>query len=106
MSTAQAHFQVDVKAAELLGGKADITASDFYKSLFVLRNYWFSRKGMGGHLFNAGWNLVNVATLVYGGSGYFRDWFATDVSKRMSLYIKHYKIKNRSCFIHSRAPAD
>jgi len=105
MSTPQAHLQVDIKATEMLAGNTDITATDFYKSLFVLKNYWFSRKGLGGHLANVGWNIINVATLIYGGSGYFRDWFATDVNKRMSLYIRHYKLKDSSCFTRSQAPA-
>lgn len=97
-STPQAHFQVDRKAIELLCNKGVCSAEDYYKSLFVLRNYWFARKGVGGHTFNVGWNLLQVATLVYAGSAHFVDWFATDLDKRLALISKEYKIHPGSCF--------
>lgn len=97
-STPQAHFQVDKKAIELLQDKNICTAQDYYKSLFVLRNYWFARKGVAGHTFNIGWNVAQVASLVYAGSANFVDWFATDLDKRLALISKAYRVRSGSCF--------
>ncbi len=97
-STPQAHFHLDQKAIELLRDKSVSSAEDYYKSLFVLRNYWFARKGVGGHTFNAGWNILQVASLVYIGSAHFVDWFATDLDKRLALISKEYKVHPGSCF--------
>lgn len=97
-STPQAHFETDKKAIELLCSKGICSAQDYYKSLFVLKNYWFARKGLGGHAFNVGWNVVQVASMAYGGPASFRDWFATDLSKRMAYISKQYKVRSGSCF--------
>lgn len=97
-STPQAHFEVDKKAIELLSSKGICSAQDYYKSLFVLRNYWFARKGLGGHTFNVGWNLAQVASMAYGGPASFRDWFATDLNKRLAFISRQYKIRSGSCF--------
>lgn len=102
-STPQAHFETDKKAIELLQAKGICSAQDYYKSLFVLKNYWFARKGMGGHAFNLGWNAVQVASLVYGGPASFKDWFATDLSKRMAYISKQYKVPSGSCFERRQA---
>ncbi len=103
-STPQAHFQVDKKAIELLQDKNICSAQDYYKSLFVLKNYWFARKGLAGHTFNLGWNLVQAASMAYGGPASFRDWFATDLSKRMAYISKQYKIRSGSCFKRCQKP--
>ncbi len=97
------HFQTDKKAIELLASATSCSAADYYKSLLVLRNYWFARKGVGGHAFNVGWNALQVASLVYAGSAHFVDWFATDLDKRMGLLVKEYKLKDRSCFKRSES---
>lgn len=104
-STPQAHFQTDLQAIKMLEMwkfPISVTASDYYKSLFVLRNYWVARKGVGGHLFNIGWNVLNAATLAYAGSGTFVDWFATDVDGRMSLLVRQFGIKDYTCFKRSQ----
>lgn len=97
-STPQAHYQVDRQAIELLKDKKICSAQDYYNSLLVLRNYWFARKGLGGHTFNVGWNLAQVAALVYGGSASFKDWFATDLDKRLALIRKEYGARSNLCF--------
>jgi len=103
LSTPQAHFLTDNKAIELLHSNL-LTAQDYYRSLFVLKNYWFARKGAGGHALNAGWNLLNVASMVFVGYGYFRDWYATDISRRMQLCVKQYEVKDRGCFQQTHEP--
>ena len=103
-STPGAHFQVDQKAVELLENGHLYAPQDLYRSLFVLKNYWFARKGAGGHLFNVGWNLVNAASVVYGGPGHFADWFATDLSVRMKMCRRYYNIRDGSCFSGSHKP--
>jgi len=101
-SPPQVHFQTDQKAIEMLRSKNICSGVDYYKSLFVLRNYWFARKGVGGHAFNIGWNILQVASLVYAGSAHFVDWFATDLDKRLQLIARQYKIKGYSCFKRSQ----
>lgn len=98
------HFQTDKRAIELLASSTACSAADYYKSLLVLRSYWFARKGVGGHAFNVGWNVLQVASLVYAGSAHFVDWFATDLDKRMGLLAKEYKLKDRGPFKRSRSP--
>jgi len=58
----------------------------FYSSLVVIGQYWSARKGVGGHLFNIGWNTLNLYAIAMGGSGTVGDLFATDISNRLSLY--------------------
>jgi hypothetical protein len=100
-SSPKAHFKVDQKAIELLQKSAVSSPGDYYKSLWVLRNYWFARKGLGGHVFNVSWNLANAASMAYGGPGYFGNWFATDLDARLALISKQFKVKSRSCFKRS-----
>ena len=69
---------------------AFFTPSDMYSSLLVMQDYWRARKGLGGHLFNIGWNVLNLATLAYAGSGTFVDWFATDIATRINLLRRDY----------------
>jgi len=100
-SSPQAHFQVDQKAIELLRARTILCEDDYYKSLFVVKDYWFARKGVGGHFFNLGWNMVNAASIYYGGPSYFRDWFATDLNKRMALFARRYNVRSGSKFQRS-----
>lgn len=66
------------------------TPNEMYSTLIVTQDYWRARKGLGGHLANVGWNLLNLATLAYAGSGTFVDWFATDISVRINLLRRDY----------------
>lgn len=64
--------------------------NEFYSMLIVMQNYWQARKGLGGHLFNIGWNVFNAATLFFYGQGTFTDWFATDIDTRINLLRRDY----------------
>lgn len=97
------HFEVDRRAILLLG-KIKISPTDYYRSLWVMKNYWFARKGMAGHAFNAGWNAANAASLVLIGHARFADWFATDLDERMRLITRNFKIPVRDCFPRSTSP--
>lgn len=99
------HFLVDRKAVEGCAAYLTLTPEDYYRSLYVMRNYWFARKGMGGQLFNWGWNVGNAVSLATVGAGYFRNWFATDLGIRMKLMIKTYHLRSRGAFKRSAAPA-
>jgi len=101
-SPPEQHFQTDVKAIQLLGSKDSDTTNNYYKSLQVMRNYWFARKGMAGHALNVGWNALNVAALVFLGHGYFVDWFATDLTERLNLISKGFSIPSGACFKRSK----
>jgi len=94
------HFKVDQVAIKLLG-KGQVTTTFYYQSLYVMRNYWFARKGMAGHAFNVGWNVANAAALVATGHGRFGDWFATDLDERMGLIRQNYKLLTTDCFARS-----
>ena len=100
-SNPKAHFQVDQKAIELIKARTSFSSEDYYASLMVVKDYWFARKGVGGHLFNAGWNMASAASMFYGGPGYFRDWFATDLSGRLALISRRYKVHSGSRFQRS-----
>ena len=91
------HFKVDVYAISLLGGDTQ-TADYFYKSLFVVKNYWFARKGMAGHALNFGWNALSGASLAFGGPSFFMDLYATDLNQRMEMIKHQYKLESRQCF--------
>jgi len=65
-----------------------LTGDTFYSSLVVTRHYWSARKGVGGHLFNIGWNAVNIASLVFGGPASIGDLFVTDLDYRISRLRK------------------
>jgi len=100
-SPPEKHFETDVAAIKLLGN--DMAAAEYYyKSLYVMKDYWFARKGVAGHALNAAWNLVNAASLVYGGPAYFADLYATDLDRRMKLIVKNYKLRARGPFPRSR----
>ena len=94
------HVKTDVTAIKLLGEETAI-AQDYYRSLFVVKNYWFARKGVAGHSLNAGWNILNGASLFFGGPAYFADFFATDLSQRMKIIAQHYALPSRKCFKRS-----
>ena len=100
-SPPEKHFETDQAAIRLLGGDLP-TAEYYYKSLYVMKDYWFARKGVAGHALNAAWNLVNAASLVYGGPAYFADLYATDLDQRMKLIAKQYKLKSCGPFRRSR----
>ncbi|HOW35534.1 MAG TPA: hypothetical protein PL155_03900 [Candidatus Omnitrophota bacterium] len=91
------HAKTDFAAIKLLGSNAE-TAEYYYKSLYVMRNYWFARKGMAGHALNAGWNMMSAASLVFGGPTFFMDLYATDLDRRMKLISKEYKLSSNACF--------
>jgi hypothetical protein len=95
------HFQADLAAIKMLGDDKG-TAYYYYKSLYVVKNYWFARKGMAGHTLNASWNALNGASLLLGGPAYFADFFATDLSERMNMIAKHYSLRSPACFERSQ----
>ncbi len=97
------HFKADLKAIGLLDGNA-ATADYFYKSLYVVKDYWFARKGVAGHALNAGWNAVNAAVLVLGGPAHFADFFATDLSERMNLITQAFHLRGGEKFHRSAGP--
>lgn len=66
------------------------TPSDLYSSLLVIQDYWRARKGLGGHLFNIGWNALNAVSLFYGGSGSIGDLYAVDIATRIQLMRRDY----------------
>ena len=41
------HFKADQHAIALLG-KGKVSATFYYQSLYVMKNYWFARKGVAG----------------------------------------------------------
>jgi len=102
MSTPKAHYEVDKKAIGLLSGAGICGPRDYYNTFIVLKNYWFARKGMAGHMANAGWNLISAASVACGGPGYFANWFATDLDKRIAFIRKYNKIPGNSRFKRSK----
>lgn len=95
------HYKTDQAALEVLGGDDTESSSYYYWSLVVMKNYWFARKGMAGHALNAGWNVANAATSAVFGIGYLKDWFATDLNKRLRLIRKNYQIQRTNIFRRS-----
>lgn len=104
MGTPEVHFQTDAKAVSLLRSNTTISAYDYYRSMSVVKNYWYARKGVAGNALNVGWNIAQVASLVAGGPYYFRDWFAVDVDKRLNLISKRYGKPKPRCFNISKGP--
>ncbi len=98
---ADKHVQVDYLAIKMLGDNSD-AAADYVRSLVVIKNYWFARKGVAGHALNAGWNAANAASLFFGGPAMFADWYATDLSDRIKRIIKQYQLGPVSGFKRSR----
>lgn len=96
-SPPQEHFKADVMAIKLLGEDSE-TADYYYKSLFVVKNYWFARKGVAGHALNVGWNAMSGASLFFGGPAFFMDLYATDLDERMKLIARQYKSISRRSF--------
>ena len=70
-----------------------------------MRSYWFARKGVGGHMFNVGWNVLNLVCMAYTGSGYFANWFATDLEGRLKLISREYKVRSGISFKRSKETA-
>lgn len=104
MGSPEVHFQTDQKAISLLCGNTTISTYDYYRSMSVVKNYWYARKGTVGNALNIGWNVAQVASLVIGGPTYFRDWFAVDVDKRLSLISKRYGKSKPACFRITKGP--
>ncbi|MFC1703846.1 hypothetical protein ACFL1E_03555 [Candidatus Omnitrophota bacterium] len=102
-SPPEKHFETDARTIALLGTKDKETAENYYKSLRVMQSYWFARKGVAGHTFNVGWNVINAGAAVFGLPHAFVDWFATDLSTRLKLIAKHYNINRRSVFRRSES---
>lgn len=91
------HYLTDKAAIQLLGDSEE-SIQYYYDSLRVMKKYWLASRPVGGHLWNAGWNLGNVALMAYTGQGIFIDWYATDLKKRMKLLRKEYNINHKSSF--------
>jgi len=96
------HFRADVAAITLLGNSRGV-AQDYYNSLRVMKDYWFARKGVGGHALNAAWNTLNAGLLLVTGRGYFADFYATDLEQRMGLIAQRYQLSHTRGFNRSRA---
>ena len=94
------HFKADMAAIKLLGGDIK-TAQYYYQSLYVMKNYWYARKGVAGHALNLGWNAINGVSAVLGGPAAFADFYATDLSHRMNLIAQQFRPISRSCFPRS-----
>jgi len=88
------HFDCDKYAIDNFLPHTTCSIDDFYSSLIVMKNYWSARKGAGGHLFNASYNL---AVAWYG--GIFVDMYATDIKARLS-YLRYFYPKAK--FIYQR----
>jgi len=86
------HHRCDIYAINLMYNREQgfyylpYDLNHFYSSLIVIQQYWSARKGVGGHLFNIGWNALNLYAIALGGSGTVGDLFATDISTRLSLF--------------------
>jgi hypothetical protein len=97
---ADLHFKADLAAIKILGDDKK-TATYYYKTLFVMKNYWYARKGVAGHSLNAGWNAVNGVSWALGGPAAFADFYATDLSRRMYLIAERYKVTSTDCFLRT-----
>lgn len=103
----ETHFLVDWQAFEFLlstNFPNDISykINEFYSFLRVIQNFIESEKGVGKQCFNIAWNTLNTATLLYAGVGSFIDWFAYDISTRVS-YFYNRNIQNKPKFIFKRS---
>jgi hypothetical protein len=67
-----------------------VSPVDYYSTLVISAKYFSARKGLGGHAFNIGWNILNAATFVFVGYGYFNDWYANDINKRLYALRRSY----------------
>jgi len=88
----ETHYLCDREAIERLLKPYNTLygVNDFYSALCVVDNYWRARKGLGGHLFNIGWNVLNAISLFYGGSGSIGDLYAVDIATRVQLTRRDY----------------
>ena len=82
------HYLVDGAAIVNFFPNTQVTDDNFYSSLCVISYYWQARKGAGGHLFNIGWNALNIYAIAMGGIGSIGDLYATDISTRLNLLQK------------------
>lgn len=101
MGTLQQHYEVDRKAISMLIFAGEATSEDYYKSLFVTSDYWFSRKGVLGHVGNFLWNALNIFSLAYTGVGEVGNLYATDLSWRMIFIAGDYEVESGSKFERS-----
>lgn len=67
------------------------TFNTYYSTLIVVRDYWLARKGVGGHVFNIGWNALNITSLIFFGAGQVGDLYATDLNYRISKLRKSHR---------------
>lgn len=86
-----AHFQTDMAAIKLLGTSQE-TVRNYFNSLVVVKNYCFARKGMAGHALNVGINALSVGSMVMGGPGVFVDLYATDLTRRLKLIKREFRL--------------
>ena len=99
----QTHYLTDKKAIDCLLPHTSATSLDFYNTLCIFQYYWSARKGAGGHLFNIGWNAMNIAAIALGGFGSVGDLYATDISTRISLMRRDYP---KAKFIFKRSKSN
>lgn len=88
---ADEHFKTDAAAIKLLGTSQE-TVRNYYNSLVVTKNYCFARKGMAGHALNVGLNALSVGSMVMGGPGVFIDLYATDLTRRIKLIKRAFRL--------------
>lgn len=94
---ADEHVKTDLAAINLLGTSEE-TVKNYLNSLVVVKNYCFARKGMAGHALNVGLNALSVGSVVMGGPGVFMDLYATDLTRRLKLLKRHYRLKSVKAF--------
>ncbi len=83
------HFLCDKYTIEKLM-LPNYTSNTYYSTLIVIKDYWSARKGVGGHLFNWGWNILNLYSIAMGGFGSVGDLYATDLNYRISAIKSTY----------------
>jgi hypothetical protein len=91
------HFQTDLAAIKLLGPSKE-TVENYFNSLVVVKNYCFARKGMAGHALNVGINALSVGSMMMGGPGVFMDLYATDLTRRLKLIKREYRLGSIQSF--------
>ena len=85
------HYLCDKAALEnLIIPHTQFGAISFYSHLKILSDYWNARKGVVGHVANAGLNIASVFSVLNGGGGIFGNMYATDISTRMKLMVRDY----------------
>jgi hypothetical protein len=98
-----AHVQTDLAAIRLLGASQE-TVKNYFNSLVVVKNYCFARKGMAGHALNVGINALSVGSVIMGGPGVFGDLYATDLTRRLKLLKREYRLRSFKPFAKTQEP--